>query len=558
LNNKVLVIGLDGATFDLIKPWIEEGKLPNLNRIISSGSHGKLESTPFPNSAPAWVSCMTGVNPGKHGIFGFGVRLNNQYELQLANSSYIHTKTLPEILSEYNKKSIVINVPISYPPQKINGIVVTGMETPGKNSQFTHPPEFKQELEKIVPEYIIEVPHYHYLSYGMYGKQKLVEAYLYAIQQREKLVLEMMKEKEWDFFMVVFSSLDRTQHYFWGDMDENHPLFNKKTPDILKEAVFKIYKRLDDSVGKMIDALPEENNFNIFIVSDHGFGSQYELFYINRWLKQKGFLTLKEENQSFLKMEINNIRSLIQKSSYYRFLVDAIMKILFKYFPKDLTDPGIWRQKRVKGFSPAELIDWNKTKAFAEEYGIRINLKGREPNGIVEPGDEYNELVETLCNSLANEKHKQTGAHAYYKVLRREKVYKGPMLERAPDIITFRKIGNNHLAVSGDKVWGFSSNTSGSHHKDGIMIVWGSGVVSDNPVNNAIIYDIAPSVLACLGIPIPEDMDGQILAVFKKEHIESITTKKIGSIYKNAKGAEAYNDSEREQLEQQLKNLGYF
>ena len=544
--NRVLVIGLDGATFDLIRTWAEEEKLPTLKRLMGGGSWGVLESTPFPNSAPAWVSCLAGVNPGKHGIFGFGVRTNNKYQYQLANSTLIAVKTIPEILTEYGMRSIVINVPVTYPPFEIDGVVVSGMGTPGKESDFTFPVGFKNTLFEEFPDYVIEVPFYNYDQRKMGQKRGLFDAYLKSIAQRKRLVLSLINQQDWNFFMVVFSELDRIQHYFWGYMDERHPLYYSVEAKTFRSAVYEAYRTLDKALAEILDSV-NLDNCQIFIVSDHGFGVYSELFYLNLWLSQERYLYLNIAKGQRLK-------ELIKKGRVFgpiaRTLVEKVQESR-----KVRLDPGNWRKEKVERQVPIGRIDWSKTKAFGDEYGIRINLKGREEHGVVSPGTECEKLKSALRQQLMRLRFKKSGKPVFLRILPKEEVYWGPMLDRAPDLVTFTEVGGIQLSIQANEIFG-SSITSGQHRREGVLIVCGQGVLSTELGNNSI-YDLAPTILAFLGLPRTPEMDGNVLPLCNDHSYVKMIKQVDGTSFRSAQDEKIYSAEESRILEERLEGLGY-
>jgi len=200
---KVLVIGLDGATFSVIDTLIKQGRLPHLAALIERGARMPLKSTIMPNSYPAWVSATTGVNPGKHSIFWSLIRKeNNAYPLQLMNSNDIKARTLWHILGDYGKRVVVVNVPTEYPPRELNGVLVCGALTPGPESDYTYPKELKDEILEVVPDYKNEI------EIGHVTLTELSLEIMPSIQNREQLLLYLMKEKPWDLFFTVFTDTD--------------------------------------------------------------------------------------------------------------------------------------------------------------------------------------------------------------------------------------------------------------------------------------------------------------------------------------------------------------
>ena len=157
-KNRVIVIGIDGGDLKIVQPLIKEGRLPNIKKIIEQGSSSVLESSILPSSEQAWTSFSTGCNNGKHNIYSYIQRRNKDYTLELVDGSFFKGKRFWDVLGEHNKKAVVINVTGSYPPRKINGVLVAGRLTPNKKVDYTYPSSVKNEIEKIAPNYIIRVP----------------------------------------------------------------------------------------------------------------------------------------------------------------------------------------------------------------------------------------------------------------------------------------------------------------------------------------------------------------------------------------------------------------
>ena len=226
-KSKVIVIGLDGATFTNIKPWMEEGLLPNLKFLIDNGSSGELESTLPRLSSPAWTSFMTGVNPGKHGIFGFIKPLNEKnYKKELYSSVDIKAKTIFEILSEHQKMSVVINLPMTYPSFKINGFMIgCGLTTPSKDLNFTHPENLFDSIKIKKHDYVLNV---RWQDYSEDKKEEFFSALIKCAQKRKEASFELMDTCDWDLSVLIFGGTDWMQHFCWHYIDPTHIKYNPK------------------------------------------------------------------------------------------------------------------------------------------------------------------------------------------------------------------------------------------------------------------------------------------------------------------------------------------
>ena len=199
---KVLIIGLDGGTFDLIKPWVNEGKLPNITRLMHSGAHSNLQSTIPPMTFPAWNAFMTGKNPGKHGVFDFMERKNGTYELEIKNALHRKSETIWKIASNYGKRCAVIGIPVTYPPEEINGIMISGFDAPVLDARIMYPKELFNELKEKVGEYIVSPNFSQDLREG--NIDKALKALIHSIDRKADTAKYILKREIWDLFMIAF------------------------------------------------------------------------------------------------------------------------------------------------------------------------------------------------------------------------------------------------------------------------------------------------------------------------------------------------------------------
>lgn len=569
IQKKVMVIGLDGATFELIDPWVKEGKLPNLKRFMEEGTRGVLRSVIHPFSPQAWGSFMTGVNPGKHGVFGFKEQIKGTYDLQFVNNKSIKAKTLWKLLSEQGKKVVVVNIPMTYPPEEVNGILVGGMDSPGIDSNFTFPEEIKDEILKEVKDYMVHLHVAGYLSTDA-KRKKAINDLIAMTECREKTVLYLMNKYEWDFFVVNFAATDQVQHHFWRYMTDNGATVNRE----FKDAVLKIYQRLDETVGKITSLLDE--NVVQFIISDHGSGPISDaVIYIDEWLRRKDLLAFKTGNSKKTNNPIVKMRHFVK--SCVRILVESVRTLLFKHLSSQVKDTlqRFFPKMRSKAasFIHRSVIDWSKTRVYSSENiaSLRINLIGREPQGVVNPGAEYEELRENLIREIENIKHPLTNENLVEKVYKREDLYSGPYTDDAPDLLIWSKDGAYRFVkkifpgradrqpVNIEEMKG--ALISGTHKLNGILMAKGGSVLKNNSISQADIVDIFPTVLHCLGLEVPGYVDGKLITdMFSSEYISATPVKysdcseKRESVTTTTK---TYEDSESEQIEEVLKGLGY-
>lgn len=553
-KKRVMCIGLDGATFDIIDALIRENKLPNLKRIIDEGSRGYLRSVIPPFSPQAWSSFMTGVNPGKHGVFGFREKINNSYSLQFVNNQCVKSKTLWKILSEFGKKVIVINIPMTYPPEKVNGILIGGMDSPGIASNFTYPPEVKRELFKVANDYTVHLHVAGYLDSDAKRRKALTDI-IRMTECREKAVLYFMEKYDWDFFAVNFSATDQTQHHFWKYMSNSH----NDGQSEFKEAIAHIYQRLDETIGKIVTLL--DDSVTLFIMSDHGFGPVSDVvIYIDEWLKRNGLLKFKEDSPSVVKGSVAWLKRFL-----FRRLSSRSKDILLRLFP------GI--RGRIDSFIERSTVDWKSTMVFSGENiaTLRINLKGREPEGIVEAGDEYETLRNRVIRGLEALEHPVTRSRLIEKVYKREELYQGPYLETTPDLLIWRKdLGhrimgkvfrdNTRPVISAWKSEGVEA--SGTHMLYGIFIAKGEGIRKGVSISTPNIFDLFPTILHSLQLSIPRAIDGKVITeMYDDSYLKANPVKYIDyDVKRHGEDTDkviTYKDSESMQIENSLRGLGY-
>lgn len=549
IKNKTVVIGLDGATFNLIGPWIEEGKLPFIKELMDKGCSGVLQSTIPPISPVAWTSFMTGMNPGKHGIFDFMEPLQNgRQDIRFNNRMNCQQKPIWRYLNDLGYKTVILNVPMTFPPDELDGCMVSGMDTPSIKSEFTYPPSLKEELFRELGSYIIEVKH----SPRLLSKLgKYIEALRAMIKKRREATKYLMERIPWDFFMVVFMAGDRAQHNLWHLIEPNHPKYNEQEARKYHDGMLWIYQELDKAVGDIVKSLDDETN--IIIMSDHGADILYKTVHLNNWLAEKGFLVIKRQQS-------NAVHYLSD------FIVDAwaiFKKLKYKFFKKG--------EEHFSQFFKS--IDWSKTKAFfLGAWGkIFINVKGKYPFGIVEPGQEYEEVRNQIIEELMKLKDPDTGKSVVNRVIKKEDIYSGDCFSHAPDLVIIWEKGYNSITKS-EELWkGIKPckrgeifephrRMSADHIRDGIFIIRSSHVEKNRGNLRADIIDICPTILYMMDTPIPESMDGRVLTeIFKKTSLKDRPIERLrkGGIEVEVSETPGYSPEEAKKIEEKLKNLGY-
>jgi len=563
--SRVMILGLDGGTFDLIRPWAERGLLPNLAKLLGAGAFSPLRSTIPPMTFPAWNAFMTGTNPGKHGVFDFLEMKPGSYDLEVMNATHRKCETIWNIASRAGKRCAVLGVPVTYPPEPINGVMISGFDAPFVDARIMHPPELFDELQEQVGPYILSASFTPHLKRGRLDKA--LEAIYAAIDRKAATAKYILQREPWDVFMMVFGETDVAIHYFWKYHDPGSPQRTRRCQ--IKEGedpIYGIYRRVDAHLGDLIEMAGEDTT--IIVMSDHGAGGAGDkVIYLNRFLEMHGLLSFKGR---LLRTSLHR-RVDALKSTVRAILPEKAIKRL-RFHPKSL---GLKWEARLRFSS----IDWSRTKVYSEETpyypNLRINLQGREPDGIVSR-DEVPELVNRVRSVLEAWTDPETGEKVVEKVYAKEEIYQGDHLEHAPDILIVwnlckgysylsrpsflsrRGVALGRLSAREIDRSDFMINRSGNHRDEGIFIIAGKEI-QPGPVRGGTVHItcLAPTILHLLGLPIPRNMDGQVLlscfqSAFAREPVyqdeEALST---------PSSARSYTDAEAEKVGRTLAGLGY-
>lgn len=478
-SRRVVVIGFDGATFDLIKPWVNAGHLPNLARMLDEGAHGLLRSTIQPTTAPAWTSMTTGVNQGKHGLYDFVRRRAGEYNLEVTNGTHIYAPTIFDYVSAANRHVVALNIPYTYPPRPVNGVMVGGPFAPTITPELVHPPSFYPTLRRLAPHYHI-IPDYNHRAPD--PAQAYHEQLLHGIEQRERIGCHLLTMEPWDLFMVVFMATDEVQHTFWHCMSAADG-----TPEAqYRDAILQVYRRLDTALGRLksaAEASAGDRQLVTLVVSDHGAGPFHAMINLNRWLAEHEYLHYRNDRKN--RQRRLQTRIVTQLALAYRQYLPARLRERIRH------RLGAARFSKVKeGMENVLLtanVDWAVSRAYALGPGgnIYINVAGREPSGCVPP-EEYEALRAAIADALCTLRDPDTGELVVAAVHRRESLYSGPYLEQAPDLIVewrdYGYWGRGRYSVEAplfEKTHRFDFSEqplTGSHRPDGILIAGGDGV----------------------------------------------------------------------------------
>ncbi|HET90726.1 MAG TPA: hypothetical protein ENN99_08325, partial [Chloroflexi bacterium] len=493
--------------------------------------------------APAWSTFATGKNPGQHGVFDFIRPLGGKFDL--VNATSIRTPTLWQILSHAGRTVGVMNVPVTYPPTPVNGFMITGMLSP-LNSRITYPADLLDRYAGQLKPYRI-APHVQYKP----GKEtEFITDLLDLVELRGSYALRLMTDYPQDFLMVHFLSTDTAQHALWKFVDPSHPRHEPQAAARFGPGLLQVYQRIDHYVGQMLDRISGDTT--VIVMSDHGFGPLHYVVNLNLFLLDQGLLQLKHGVWTALKA--NLFRAGLTPASVWHLIEQTGLQNYIWQVSKST------RNQVVGKFLSFDDVDWSRSRAYSIGHvgQIYVNLKGREPQGIVEPGAEYQAVRQQVVDALQTLRHPETGQPLTDQIIPADQVVHGPYAHRSPDLHLvmdgYRTIAFPLFATDNRVVTRQIRGDSGCHRLHGIFIARGPEIRAGQTVEGARIQDLAPTILHLMGLSAPDDMDGHVLttALSTDRPVERHTV--AATMADSEAGLSA---DETTEVEERLRALGY-
>lgn len=457
MNRRVFVMGLDSVPPELLFGELLE-HLPNIRRMIEQGLSGPLRSCHPPITVPAWQVLATSKDPGRLGLYGFRHRKGFAYtDGWTASSQALREPAIWDVIARVGKRSCLVGVPPAYPPKPVHDWSVSCFLTPSAADEYTWPPALKNEVEQLVGTYLFDV------QFRVEERDRLLKELYEMTQRRFKIIRHLAATKPWDFFMFVEIGFDRLHHAFWKFFDKQHP---KHQPGNQYEGVAKdYYSTVDAEIGELLRLLDDAI---VIVASDHGSKGMKGAFCVNDWLVQQGYLTLRQPPDTAVELEQAD-------------------------------------------------IDWSRTKAWGwGGYYARIflNVKGREPQGVIEPAD-YERVRVELAEALRAVRD-PSGAAMQTHVFFPEELYTTCLGDKPDLMVYFDDLCWRSAGTIGHDTLYLSENDTGPddsvHSMDGIFILYDPQRHWGQRVEGLSLLDVAPTVLDLMGVPVPADMQGRSLA----------------------------------------------
>ncbi|MFB6209884.1 MAG: alkaline phosphatase family protein [Candidatus Nanohaloarchaea archaeon] len=470
--SRVAVIGLDGATWRILDPLIEEGELSFFERLKKEGVWGELETTTPPVTASAWPSFMTGKKPESHGIYGF--ELVDGEEIRTVNGSYIQDERFWEVASSRGKRCCIFNVPVTFPPQDINGLMVSGMTTPSEKNDFTYPSDLKQEL--------LEEFDYEIEARGIYAleEQEFLDE-IYRIYEKRKQALDRLRKKEeWDLFVSVIRITDILTHFY---------------PEPEQEEVKELFRDLDSYLERIVGELVSDG-YQVIFMSDHGMVMPEYAFDLNSWLEDQGYIKRKKRTSLLERMGVtkDNISDLVNRL--------GMRSLAKKFVPENIQDAVPDGRTGITHQIEDDKIDLEETDFVATGVGAAL---------VFDFSDQ--DKLEQLIDELEDIEGPDGGKVFSNFEIKEESDYRG----RGPKLVAELK----PEFILGDVREGYFDDPPNAYHSyTGIFGAIGEGIKANQRVDASII-DIAPTVLHLMDLDIPGYMEGEVLTELEQNPSEA-------------------------------------
>jgi len=539
------VVGLDAATFDIIDPLVEAGDLPHLAGLLGRGARGQLRSTTHPLTPLAWTTMVTGVNAGRHGIWDFSERDETGYRLRLVNGSHSRVPALWTRLSAAGRSVGVVNVPFTWPAPEVDGFLLAGMDAAAREDGMTFPRNLVSEVQERFGRLLLD----HSFPLDSTGAIDL-DYVRRACAQRVEIIRWLKERYEPELLFTVFMAADHVHHLAWPDWERRGR----------ESTVAEVYRILDGALGDLLDGVGAGEtdgvrDANVMVVSDHGGGKLDGVVNLNAWLEQEGWLAYGDAKGAASR-----------KRGHDLFELRRLFPESLRYAVKQRIPRLRERAYRLRGYS---IVDWPHTKAFS--YGmfgnIVINVRGRERDGIVEPGEEYEQLRDEIIER-ALALRSPHGEAIVKAVHRRENLFEGGALERIPDLVVefddYAWLGKGNLTTRTPSIWDTISITpssghvyGGSHRADGIFVLAGPDARPETTLSPGI-QDVAPTVLYLLGEPIPSSLEGRLLAeALDPGLLEGRPPVYVDTADTGPSSPHGYDGEGEAEVEERLRSLGY-
>jgi predicted AlkP superfamily phosphohydrolase/phosphomutase len=528
MTSRTLLIGLDGATFSILDPLMDEGVMPFLERFIAGGARAKLRSTVPPLTPPAWTTVMTGRSPGNHGVldfFRFEFKPDGRF-IRVLDSSDVSCETIWSMANRHGLKTTALNFPLTSPPPPISGNMLPGW-VPWRHLRLAcHPADLYDRIN--------ELPGFNAreLAMDMTLEGNAIEGCQKREDYEDWICLHIRRERQWfeilrhlmredpcQLTAVLFDGVDKLQHFVWRFLD---PAYFPASPSAWEQKIRALccdyFREMDHCLEELVAlAGPEANTV---MVSDHGFRATHQIFYLNAWLEQNGYLAWTDAAESEEPGKLG---------------LDSMARRFYE-------------------------VDWDKSTAYSPTpsgNGIYLSLDGSDA-----AHENYASARQELMDALLRFTDPATGEPVVSRVWTREEAFAGDHMALAPDLTLDLRDGGFVSILPSDSVLMPRAEPTGTHHPDGIFLAGGPGICQGATLPTLSIIDVAPTLLYTLGLPVPEDLEGRVpTEVFDPARLQAKPVRREGLTQPPetlaGRTAEPPDEAGEAELLQRLRALGY-
>jgi len=543
---KTLILCIDSGCWAYFQPLLSAGQMPNVARLIESGVRGILESTMPPITPVAFSSFITGTNPGKHGVFDWTVRRADGGR-QSVSAAVRQGVPFWDYLNRAGVRVGVFNIPVTYPPQPIEGFLVPGITVPRRTRRLTYPTGVLDQIETRYGPYSVDVPS----TLVNESEESYVSAWLKYEEMQTDAALMLMDEYEVDVLAFNYASLDRVNHL---------------SP--CRDHLETVLANVDAQIGRFVECYPDAN---FVIMSDHGSRRVKSAFLLSKWLALNGYAVYGEKSLDIPNHEINFALAQYFQARGLDGPRERVLRNLVRCFltltPSALRRP-MWQAMHNSTpesveYRFTERLDWRRTKVFATSNSgsLCINLESPGVAGGVRAG-EYETVRDALIRDLLAVKDPMTGKGLFSRVYRREDLYSGAAAFQSPDVVADHYDSACDLVVDNDPgsfCFVNRLNRFGDHAREGVLVLSGPDFAQVNDAaQRASIVDLPATLLHLYGVPIPDSFDGRVLSEFLASEI--VAQSSIGAQRSGAEKSSTttdYSETELEEMTEHLKELGY-
>jgi predicted AlkP superfamily phosphohydrolase/phosphomutase len=464
-----IVIGLDGGNWPLIEQWISEGHLPNFERLVSEGASGVSRSYLPPVTCPNWKCYAAGKNPGKLGVYWWELIDTDERSMTLPDSRDFASPEIWDYLNDAGQRAGVINLPMSYPPRPIDGVMIAGGPR-SRERRYTKPDELQSELEerfdyRVHPENVLTSNR---------NSQSEVEMIHDLLRVRMRAAKAMLEERDLSFLHLTLFHLNVLQHYFWNGPETK-----------------RAWHIIDEELEPFVDG-----EYNVVLMSDHGCTEIDTVFFVNEWLRRRGYLTMKRSLSSTLYdigITQDRLAWLARTLRFEEFVRPFVPRAVIERFP---SDEGVVREEKLN------MVDWDSTAAIGSGQGLVYTVADNEA--------KRERILSSLEADLTSETS-PNGRLIAEAIYRREDVYEGAYVDRAPDLVFEQRPGvHTSEAMGNAEVMAPPTNWRGENVPNGMVLFHGDSIEPQD-LDPIRISDIAPTILHWMDLEVPEDMDGSVI-----------------------------------------------